>query len=322
MTTSYDVFTSADLGPFFGKDTVLPTNTEVMVNGGPVRLISGSSIRTAKLGSILYLASNTSSTLITYDTGTMTRTDINLGMAGIGGVSGILAMNDGTILLSTLRTFTAASWNAAMNDPANLVEAEPILIKRFDPLSSMVTDVASITGVSRVTAQNATLASAGSYFIAGNTNVLTAAQDGAVLFSDRLAGKVYKIAADGSTTTELFTVPSDVLLSGLTEAPNGVIYVVKSATADSNCNSILTYPTIAYWDDVAMQLVDWLVLNDSAYDAVLSAVCVTGVMERSIPINRAFLGGGLFVDIDHDTLANLVVTASVTGVTQVIPVLP
>jgi len=328
MTIAYEIFTPADLGSFYGMKTVLQLNTEVMMNGGLVRLISGSSIRTAEIGDVVYLASNTSSTLITFDTSSLMRTDVNLGLTGIGGVSGLVAMNDGTLLFSTLRTFTAASWNTAMNDPANLVEDKPIYIKRFDPVSSMVTDFATISGGSRVTAQNGTPASVDgsgnptSFFIAGSTNAFVRAQDGSVLFSDRLAGKIYKITADGATTTELLTVPSDVLVSGMTEAPNGVLYVVKSATADASCISPLTYPEIAYWDPVAMQLVDFKVLNTSAFDETLLAVCKTGVMERDIPNDIAFLGGGLFVDIIHDTLANLVITASVTGGTQVLSVLP
>jgi hypothetical protein len=326
-----DVFTQDDISSFFGlTSSLLPANTHLTMNGGPVTLISGSAIRTAAIEDTTYVVSNVSSTLIKVDPDPMTpgafiRTDLDLGSKG---VSGLMALPDGRLVFSTLRTFTVDSWNGSMNDPSLLVEAAPIVIKIFDPATQTVTDLSTISGGTKVKGQNGTPATldqdgvATSYFIAGSANVLTLSQDGNILFSDRLDGKVFKIAITDGTTTELFAVPSDVLLSGLTEAPNGIIYVVKSASADFNCSAMVTKPIISYWDAGTLSLVDWDTLDDPEYDAILPAICQTGVVERSGMMDRTFLGGGLFVDMIHDSFGNLIVTASVTGVTQAIPVVP
>jgi hypothetical protein len=315
-----DLFTGDDLSTFFGNNTVLPPNTQLLINGGPVRLISGIALKTASVGGIVYAVSNVSNTLISYNIATQTRTDFDLGSLG---VSGLMALPSGVLVFATMRTFTAGSWNGANNDPGNLVEAEPIHIQTFDPATQMITELASISGGSRVLAQNSTPASADSYFLAGTTNAIALAQDGSILVSDRLAGKVYKVAIDGSTVTELFTTPGNVLLSSLVEAPNNIIYVVKSATANHNCDTILTRPTIAYWDENALALVDWFDLGEGdIYADVLNAVSITGVLERNLGIDRTFLGAGLHVDLTYDNQANLIVATSLTGVTQAVPVLP
>ncbi len=326
-----NVFTQEDVRSFFGLGAnLLPANTHIVMGDGPVTLVSGSAIRTAAIGDATYVVSNVSSTLMKIEPdpmtpGSFTRTDLDLGSKG---VSGLVALPDGRLVFSTIRTFTVDSWNSAGNDPSTLDEAAPIFVKIYDPATQTVTDLATISGGSRVQGQYPAPATADqdgmptSFFIAGNANMLSLAQDGNVLFSDRLDGKVFKITLADGTLTELFSVPSDVLLSGLTEAPNGIIYVTKSATADYNCQTIVTKPSIAYWDAGTSTLVDWYQLNDVEYDAMLPALCKTGVLERTLSIDRSFLGAGLFVDLVHDTSGNLIVTATVTGVTQAIPVVP
>lgn len=328
-----DVFTADDVAGFFGlAQNLLPANTHLPASfaggSGPVRTITGSSVRTAAIGDTTYVVSNVSSTLIQVDAdpvnpGAFLRQDHDLGSRGI---SGLMALPDGRLVFSTLRTFTVDSWNNGSPDPSTLVEASPVLIKTYDPATDTVSDLATISGGTKVRSQNGTPATVDqggnptSYFIAGSTNVLASSQDGNILFSDRLTGKVWKISLDGSSVVELFSVPAGVLLSGLTEAPNDIIYVVKAPTADENCTSIISSPIIAYWDDQSQALVDWYELNDPQYTDILPIVCTTGVIERSSMMGLAFLGSGLFVDIVHDPQGNLIVTASVTGVTQAVPV--
>lgn len=317
VVTSVPVFNTGDLNTFFGLNNPLPANTVLEMNGGIVTLITGSAVKTALIGSDLFAASNVSSTLIKVD-GSNARTDLDLGTKGI---SALVATPSGTLVFATHRTFTMNSWNGAMGDPANLIEADPISLKSFDPATSMVTDLATIHGGSRVIAQNSTDAGTTDVdgnptrFIAGSMNVLALAQNGNLLFADRLTGKVYEITPDGLTVTELFQVPEGVMVSGLTQPPNGITYVVKSATANANCDTILSYPTLTYWDAGTTSLVDWQVLSDPEYDTVLPALCKTGVIEKSKAMGQTSLGAGDFVDVIHDTQGNLIVSDAVTGIT-------
>jgi hypothetical protein len=292
-----------------------------------VTLVSGVAVKTAMIGSTLYAVSNVSSKLIKYDTTepdpSLARTDLELGTKG---ASGLLAMGDGTLVFTTVRSFTVDSWNSASNDPATLVEAEPIHVMRYDPLMpDMPVEIATISGGSRVRGQNGTPATKDamgeptSFYIAGTANMTALAQDGSLLVSDRLDGKVYKVALDGTVTLQ-FTLPDDVLISGLTQPPNGIIYVVKSATSDANCTAMVSPPTIAYWDEGSQQLVDWQPLPDASYTSVLPVLFNTGVVERNIITDKAYIGAGLHTEMSYDDLGNVIVSTTLTGTTESIEV--
>lgn len=323
--TAFQPFTAEDVTTFFrGGEDLFPATT-LPINGSEVTLISGVAVKTAMVADTIYAVSNVSSKLIQYDTTQpdplLARSEINLETKGI---SGLQPLNDGTLVFATIRSFTQESWNKTNEDPSTLVEAEPIHIRRFDPTTQMVTDVATISNGSRVTGQNSVQAGVDgngdpTMYIAGTTNMMTLAQDGSLLFSDRLAGKVYKIALDG-TVTPLFTLPEGVLISGLTQPPNGVIYVVKAATSDENGNSMISPPVIAYWDDLAQELVDWQVLPDAISAETLHVLASTGVIERNISLHKMYVGSGLHTEMAYDDLGNLVVSTTLTGTAESIHV--
>lgn len=325
--TAFQPFTEDDITTFFRGGTDLFPATELPINGSEVTLVSGVAVKTAMIGSTLYAVSNVSSKLIKYDTSEpdplLARTELDLGTKGI---SGLLALGDGTMVFTTIRSFTVDSWNSASKDPAVLVEAEPIHVMRYDPaMPDMPVEIATISGASRVKGQNATPATKNamgeptSFYIAGTANMTALAQDGSLLVSDRLDGKVYKVALDGTVTLQ-FTLPDGVLISGLTQPPNGIIYVVKSATSDANCNAMVSPPTIAYWDEGTQQLVDWQPLPDASYASVLPVLFDTGVLERNEITDKAFIGAGLHTEMGYDDLGNVIVTTTLTGTTESIEV--
>ncbi len=320
------VFTAADIDGFFGASTVLARKDNIEIDGATVSTITGLALKSALCGNSAYLVSNASGTLIRVsldaDAG-YPRTNHDTGYAGL---SGIACGSGNTVIVSTSRTWTQDSWNAAggASDPSLLVEHDPVRIIAVDPAAGTQSVLTEISGGSRMLTQGYAVvgsddAGAQIILMPGTANVLTLATDGDFLFGDHLSGSVWKIKPDGSAKTMLFQTPR--AFTGLVQAPNGVLFLALNPRADLNCTTILSPPVIAAYNETSGTVDDWLALTSPAYAALLPALCNTGIIERDYSAQEILIGGGNFNDLVADPLYPvLFVTESLRSVTRAIEI--
>jgi hypothetical protein len=130
---------------------------------------------------------------------------------------------------------------------------------------------------------------------------LAEATDGDILVGDHVDGAVWKISPDGLDQTLLFE--TDRLFTGMTQAPNGVVFLALNPVADINCDFIVSNPIIAYYDEQNGTVVDLLELDHPDYASTLQTLCMTGVIERDYANWQMILGGGNFNDLAVDPVA-------------------
>ncbi|MFH1078168.1 MAG: hypothetical protein V1745_02720 [Patescibacteria group bacterium] len=319
VITDVPIFTPDDLTGFFGLDVINPLNSVIELNGSLVSVMTGLAVKSTICGTRAFLVSNGSTYVMS------SSLDVDAGIereeypVDTRGLSGILCTPEDLVLFSSARSFTVDSWNECSGNPAELVVATPLRINTLEPNSGIIQTIAEVPGGSRIITQGWAWAEDenGGLFLPGTANVLTLATDGDILFGDHLSGTVWKISPDGQTLTELFT--TERMFTGLVQAPNGVIYLALNARADLEC-ALLSKVIIATYDEQTDSVVDWMTLDDPAYDALFPSLCHTGVIENAFSEGVRYLGGGNYNDLAVDLEGNLYVTETILNRTTAIHV--
>lgn len=326
VLTEIPAFGEEDLGTFFGSsDLIFQITTKIEVDGHLVSILAGLAVKSAICGDSLFVVSNGSSKIVQIDLAPdagFARTDHEVSEPGL---SGLLCAENGRVLFSTSRIFTAASWEVALSneDMSYLVEDQPVRIYEYDSSLDSMSLFAEFSGSSRFMATSGVPVDmsgnlAVTMYMNGTANVLTRAADGDILFGDHLDGMIWKVSPDGLTRN--LVVSTGRAFTGVVQAPNGVIYLALNASTTLECH-LDSKVEIAVFDAQNDTVEDWMTLDDSSYDLLIPQLCnSTSVMEYDFVQGVMYLGGGNFNELAVDLQGNLYVTETILNRTTAIHV--